>query len=923
MKTLKKLSFLLAMLMALTCIVPFTAVATEGDEASVVTATPDNTGYSADAVEEVTLDDIPDITTLRQAPTGSGTYKITTAAGLITFSELVNRGTQIWTYENNIGKGLPFQGCTVYLANDIDMSGKSMNPIGNHNTALSDNDPTCVFAGTFDGQGHTIKNLTMSMSDSTNVALFGGVRGAVIKNLRIESSTFKYTGSNSSATTAALVGTVFNHGQDVDNKQSVSVTVGSTTTNYDANIFIQNVYTNATVTANKGYTGGIVGAFVAGTGYVTLIENCTNEGAITSSGAFASGIAGSGSKATNYKGRGVIVKSCLNTGAVSANEKVGGIAVDFGYSDFQTYIMDCVNTGDISGGSSATHVAGIFAVLRYSKQYIVNCVNYGSISCESTSGVTNGIYNALNTGSADHVVDCLEKTAADIPEEGFECGYSASYVEEADMSSATDIDDYFANEPKQYKITTADGLIEFASLVNSKLCVYGSPFKGYTVYLANDIDMSGKTMSPIGHSTSVSQNNHATTFYGTFDGQGHAIKNLVMSSTSDHLVALFGTVRSATIKNLVIDSSCSFTSAGVAAAVVGKVVYHGGDATEFEKTSDNIGIFTVIDNVYSAAAVSSTSSERTAGGIVGTVVNATTNNMAIVRNCTNAGTVTSQNSAGGIIGEGLAEDSNGGRGFIVDGCLNSGNVTATAKAGGIAVAVYPISSRAPYVSIENSVNVGNVKATDETAGIAAGIMVTLPSYNTTTTSGGKVILSHCVNYGTISATTKGAIYAEEGDITPTKTACPDHTVSLTGHGIQLEEVDEETATTQDIRFVYGITEDGFKNYSAVGMKIVVKDIDGNSVKEFNETCEYVYESLTGVDGDETIIYSTNSEKASGEYLLQDGGYLFAVVIDGVPTGATYTFEVTPYCVVDGYTVYGATSSVDWEMGTNPSAGTAA
>ncbi|MBQ7346830.1 MAG: hypothetical protein IJW55_02650 [Clostridia bacterium] len=922
MKTLKKLSFLLAMLMALTCIVPFTAVATEGDEASVVTATPDNTGYSADAVEEVNLDDIPDITTLRQAPTGSGTYKITTAAGLITFSELVNRGTQIWTVtSSNVGKGLPFQGCTVYLANDIDMSAQSMNPIGNHNTALSSHAPTCVFAGTFDGQGHTIKNLTMSMSDSTNVALFGGVRGAVIKNLRIESSTFKYTGSNASATTAALVGTVFNHGQDVDNKQSVSVTVGSTTTNYDTNIFIQNVYTNATVTANKGYAGGIVGAFVAGTGYVTLIENCTNDGAITSSGTYASGIAGSGSKATNYKGRGVIVKSCLNTGAVSANEKVGGIAVDFAYGDFQTYIMDCVNTGDISGGSSATHVAGIFAVLRYAKQYIVNCVNYGTISCESTTGVKDGIYNTVNTGSADHVVDCERKTTEDIPEEGFECGYSASYVAEADMSSATDIDEYFANEPKQYKITTADGLIEFASLVNSRLCVYTSPFKGYTVYLADDIDMSGKTMSPIGSSSNISANSSGNVFYGTFDGQGHAIKNLTMTSTSETIVALFGTVRSATIKNLVIDSSCSFTSAGVAAAVVGKVIYIGG-ATTTKLEDIGPGASIVIENVYSAATVSATSETGTAGAIVGTVVNNATDYLSVIRNCTNAGTVTSQNSAGGIIGEGLAEDSNGGRGFIVVGCLNSGSVTATVQAGGIAVAVHPVSHRTPYVSIENSVNVGNVEATDETAGIAAGIMVTLPSHNTTKTSGGKVILSHCVNYGTISATTKGAIYAEEGDITPTKTACPDHTVSLTGHGIQLEEVDEQTATTQDIRFVYGITEDGFKNYSAVGMKIVVKDIDGNSVKEFNKTCEYVYESLTGVAGGETAVYTTDATDTSA-ICLQDGGYLFAVVIDGVPAGETYTFEVTPYCVVDGNTVYGATSSVDWEMGTNPSTDTAA
>ena len=64
-----------------------------------------------------------------------------------------------------------------------------------------------------------------------------------------------------------------------------------------------------------------------------------------------------------------------------------------------------------------------------------------------------------------------------------------------------------------------------------------------TYYLANDIDLSGySSWTPI------------SSFSGTLDGRGFAIKNLKITSTSTSYVGLFATTSSATIKNVKLEN---------------------------------------------------------------------------------------------------------------------------------------------------------------------------------------------------------------------------------------------------------------------------------------------------------------------------------------------------------------------------------
>ena len=74
-----------------------------------------------------------------------------------------------------------FKGETIVLANDIDLENKLWTPIG---TVLGESRYTYSFAGTFDGNGKTIKNLKVDHADCAG--LFGNMCGGTIKNLTID-----------------------------------------------------------------------------------------------------------------------------------------------------------------------------------------------------------------------------------------------------------------------------------------------------------------------------------------------------------------------------------------------------------------------------------------------------------------------------------------------------------------------------------------------------------------------------------------------------------------------------------------------------------------------------------------------------------------------------------------------------------------
>lgn len=100
----------------------------------------------------------------------------------------------------------------------------------------------------------------------------------------------------------------------------------------------------------------------------------------------------------------------------------------------------------------------------------------------------------------------------------------------------------------EYHFTTAEQLAGLAQLVNDKTASVS--FEGKTIYLDNDLDLSGSQWTPIGDGS-----NHVRFFAGTFNGQHHKIMNLNHHYTGNEVVrnGLFGVVSDGgTLKNLLV-----------------------------------------------------------------------------------------------------------------------------------------------------------------------------------------------------------------------------------------------------------------------------------------------------------------------------------------------------------------------------------
>lgn len=127
-------------------------------------------------------------------PDDANTYLITTPAELAWVAEQVNSKTEY------------FDGKTILLMNDIDLSGSYWTPVGNV-TAY----PTVTFKGTFDGQNHVISNLTAS-DDAAGYAaagLFGSIVGTVknvtLKDVNIRSTHYAGAVVAYSSTNGAII----------------------------------------------------------------------------------------------------------------------------------------------------------------------------------------------------------------------------------------------------------------------------------------------------------------------------------------------------------------------------------------------------------------------------------------------------------------------------------------------------------------------------------------------------------------------------------------------------------------------------------------------------------------------------------------------------------------------------------------------
>lgn len=217
-----------------------------------------------------------------------------------------------------------------------------------------------------------------------------------------------------------------------------------------------------------------------------------------------------------------------------------------------------------------------------------------------------------------------------------------------------------------YLVTGADDLLALAEKVNS-----GKMFTNQVFVLTDNIDLSNiSDWTPIGKSSSYQ-------FDGIFDGQGYVIDNLYSTGGG-----LFGYVcNHAVIKNVGVGSGEIGTSTGS---------FMGGIA-KWSNGADFINCWNGADIYCSGYS----------GGIVGTVRDG---GESIVKGCYNIGSVYSSGGAiGGIIGH-LDTSRNGiSVNVTISDCYNAGTITADDNAGGIVGRVQD------GHTVKNCYNVGIVK----------------------------------------------------------------------------------------------------------------------------------------------------------------------------------------------------------------------
>ena len=219
-----------------------------------------------------------------------------------------------------------------------------------------------------------------------------------------------------------------------------------------------------------------------------------------------------------------------------------------------------------------------------------------------------------------------------------------------------------------YNVTSADGLMNIAKLVNGGKT-------DINITLDTDIDLTGKDWTPIG-------TGYSNKYKGTFDGGGHTIKGLTVT-TNDQFVGLFGSIGYAgTVKNVMMEDVqiTSNRSSGFAGGVAG---YSDGTIENCSVSGSVSGTVYVggVVGVQIGGSITGCNSSATVKGTVDVGgVAGQTNSSATLTACYATGNVIIEMDPKKNIAGGSLVGMNAGSSLLA--CYATGNVTSTGSSTG-------------------------------------------------------------------------------------------------------------------------------------------------------------------------------------------------------------------------------------------------
>ena len=535
------------------------------------------------------------------SPEEDGFYHLSTPAQVEWFSHMV--------------RDAKHGAMNVKLDADIDFGG-----VDNAHLPIGSNGQK--FFGHFDGQKHRIKGMKLTEacplnSTSDGLGFFGSVRGGgtdvdgtvtnevIIENLIIDSSCSISHNQNFAAGVVAHV---------------------NSRNDNDSHIIIRYCGNEANVSTTGKQAAGILGC-VEGTEVGLTIKQCYNTGNITGQAGESAAICGWTGTPKDYLIK--EVSGCWNIGEVTGIDGNGYNLFRVGKlnNEFYPAPVNCVDLCTANNGiqgkfsiNTENPVASgeLCYLLNGDQSDITWTQTLGEEEMPNMWGTTSQVYCAGTidcAGAAVGLVDYNnvsgETTQLDhhINTEIGMCDVCYTQFQEP----ATDEDGY-------YLLRNAGNVEWLSNAVaggGGNLVVYAK--------MMNDIDFLNRENlhSPIGPTT-------GSKFKGVFDGQGFRIKNMIINRPTADNIGFFSFLQgnsSTTVKNLIIDSSCTIHGNNRVGGLTGSYQNGGNTIT--------------IENVVNEATV--IAEHQDAGGIFGG--HQSGGPTIIIRNCVNAGTITAKNVA--------------------------------------------------------------------------------------------------------------------------------------------------------------------------------------------------------------------------------------------------------------------------------------
>ncbi len=497
-------------------------------------------------------------------------YQISTADQLTYLATQVNAGT---SYTDTYFK----------VTTDIDLNSEAWAPIG------SSSNP---FSGTFDGDGNTISNLSITGSNDYQ-GLFGYISDATIENVNVQGSV---------SGTSCIGGVVGLNYATSGQKGLVTNCSFTGSVNGDYNV------------------GGIVGNNESPDGTVT-VSYCTNNGTVTGTGNNVGGIVGFNTTDSNDT---AIVTYCTNTGNVTGDINVGGIVGSSSTESGTVQVTNNVATcATVTGNTNVGRIVGF---------------NYGTNA--TLSGNTASASMEIGTSGSEAVV--TSDTGGDT--------IHGENIDESAISISTAAELAKIGTDGAYPFSGSYILTQDINLNNQAWTPIGNSTTNFT----GTFDGGGYTISGLNVAGGTSDDSGTSNYQGLFGYvSGGTVKNLNVSGTVtgyQYVGGVVGENYNGTVDN------CSFSGTVTGYRYVGGVVgnsytssvsscYNTGDVNGSDYVGGVVGRSNCADenssatvtNCYNTGAVTATS---IVGGVVGyNFAQVKSTASVIVSNCYNTGTV--------------------------------------------------------------------------------------------------------------------------------------------------------------------------------------------------------------------------------------------------------------------------------------------